>query len=124
MIKNLFCNVTYTGQISLPDFVYFSSCSVKYISCFMLGHLMTSRRLNIWKIKIRTDTTLYSKFDEASCSWKQRDLAAELESDLQDIVDWGKKWLVYLKTGKTQIVSFDPSNNTGATDMTVYGCIL
>ena len=86
---------------------------------------MTSRRLNIWKIKIRTDdTTLYSKFDEASCSWKQLDLAAELESDIQDIVEWGKKWLVDFNTGKTQIVSFHPSNNTVATDMKVDGCVL
>ena len=27
-------------------------CSVKCVSCFMLTHLMTSRHLNIWKVKI------------------------------------------------------------------------
>ena len=39
-------------------------------------------------------------------------LASELESDLQDIVDWGRKWLVDFNPGKTQLVSFDQSNNT------------
>ena len=52
LIKKLFCNVTYTGQISLPDCVYFPSYSIKCVSCFMFRHLMTSWHLNIWKIKI------------------------------------------------------------------------
>ena len=37
------------------------------------------------------DTTLYSKSDQASDLWQQLELATELESDLRDIVDWGKK---------------------------------
>ena len=37
------------------------------------------------------DTTLYSKCDQASDLWQQLELASELESDLQDMVDWGKK---------------------------------
>ena len=41
-------------------------------------------------------------------------LASKLESDLWDTVDWGKKWLVDFNAGKTQLVSFDWSNNTGA----------
>ena len=36
------------------------------------------------------DTTLYSKCDQASDLWQQLELASELESDLQDTVDWGK----------------------------------
>ena len=31
-------------------------------------------------------------------------LASELESDLQDIVDWGRKWFVDFNTGKIQLV--------------------
>ena len=57
-------------------------------------------------------------------SWQQLDLAAELESDLKDTVDWGKKWLVDLNAGKIQLVSFDRSNNTGATDMKKDGFVL
>ena len=38
------------------------------------------------------DTTLYSKCDQASDLWQQLELASELESDLQDTVDCGKKW--------------------------------
>ena len=37
------------------------------------------------------DTTLYSKCDQASDMWQQLELASELESDLRDTVDWGKK---------------------------------
>ena len=39
------------------------------------------------------DTTLYSKCDQVSDLWQQRELASELESDLRDTVDWGRKWL-------------------------------
>ena len=45
-------------------------------------------------------------------------MAAELESDLCSTVDWSKKWLVNFKSGKTQLASFDRSNNTGAMDVT------
>ena len=47
---------------------------------------------------------------------QQLELASELESDLQDTVNWGRKWLVDYNAGKTQLVSFDRSNNTGAID--------
>ena len=40
------------------------------------------------------DTTLYYDFDQASDLWQQLELASELESDLGDTVDWGRKWLV------------------------------
>ena len=52
------------------------------------------------------DTTLYSKCDQASDLWQQLELASELESDLQDTVDWGSKWLVNFNAGKTQLVLF------------------
>ena len=51
-------------------------------------------------------------------------MASELESDLQDTVDWGRKWLVDFNAGKTQLVSFDRSNNTGAIDVKMDGSIL
>ena len=53
------------------------------------------------------DTNLYSKYDKASDLWKQLELASELESDLQDTVDWGSKSLVDFNAGKTHLVSFD-----------------
>ena len=70
------------------------------------------------------DTTLYSKCDRASDLRQQLELASELESDLQDMVDWGKKWLVDFNAGKTQLVSFDRSNNNGSIDMKMGGSIL
>ena len=70
------------------------------------------------------DTTLYFKCDQASDLWQQRELVSELESDLQDTVDWGKNWLVDFNTGKTQMVSFDQSNNTGFIDVKMDGSVL
>ena len=43
------------------------------------------------------DTTLYSKCDQLSDLWQQLELASELESDLRDTEDWGRKWLVDFK---------------------------
>ena len=47
------------------------------------------------------DTTLNSKCDQASNLWQQLELVSELEYDLRDTVDWGKKWLVNFNAGKT-----------------------
>ena len=64
------------------------------------------------------------KCDQASDLWQQLELASELESDLQDTVDWGKKWLVDFNAVKTQLVSFDQSNNNASIDVKVDGSIL
>ena len=45
------------------------------------------------------DTTLYSKCNQASDLWQQLELASELESDLRDTGDWGRKWLVDFNAG-------------------------
>ena len=70
------------------------------------------------------DTTLYSKCDRASDLWQQLELASELESDLRDTVDWGKKWLVDFNAGKTELVSFDRSNNNGSINVKIGRSIL
>ena len=70
------------------------------------------------------DTTLYSKCDQAFDLWQQLDLASELESDLRDTADWGRKCLVDFNAGKTQLVSFDWSKNTGAIDAKMDGSVL
>ena len=67
------------------------------------------------------DATLYSKCDQAPDLWQQLELASELESDLRDTFDWGRKWLVDFNAGKTQLVSFDRSSNTGAIDGKMNG---
>ena len=69
------------------------------------------------------DTVLYSKCDQTSDLWQQQELASELESDLRDNVDWGRKWLVDFNAGKIQLVSFDWSNNTGAIHMKMDGSV-
>ena len=56
--------------------------------------------------------------------WQQLELASKLESDLRDTEDWGKKWLVDLNTGKTQLVSFDRSNSNGSIDVKMDGSVL
>ena len=79
----------------------------------------------IWNIAIYADDfTLYSKCDQASDLRQQLELVSELESDLQDTVDWGRKWLVDFNSGKTQLVSFDQSNNSGVLDVKMDGSVL
>ena len=70
------------------------------------------------------DATLYSKCDRASDLWQKLELASELESDLRDTVDLGKKWLVDFNAGKTQLVSFDRSNNNSSIDVKMDGSVL
>ena len=70
------------------------------------------------------DTTLYSKCGQTSDLWQQLELASELESNLRDTVDSGKKWLVDFSAGKTQLVLFDRPNNTGAIDVKMDGSVL
>ena len=66
----------------------------------------------ICKIAIYADdTTIYSSCRKASDQWLQLEMTSELEFDLRDIVDWGKKWLVTFNAGKTQLVSFDNSKS-------------
>ena len=80
---------------------------------------------NICNIAVYADdNTLYSKCDQASDLWQQLELASELESDLQDTVDWDRKWFVDFNAGKTQLVSFDRSKNTGAIDVKMDESVL
>ena len=51
--------------------------------------------------------------------WQQLEFTSELESDLQDTVDWGRKCLVDFNVGKTQLVLFDQSINTGVIGMKI-----
>ena len=70
------------------------------------------------------DTTLYSKCDRASDLWQQLELASKLESDLQDTVDCGNKWLFDFIAGKIQLVSFNRSNNNGSIGVKMNGFVL
>ena len=70
------------------------------------------------------DDTLYSRCDQVSDLWQQLELASELESDLPETVDWGRKQLVDFNAGKTQLVSFDRSYNNGAIDVKMDGSVL
>ena len=51
-------------------------------------------------------------------------MASELESDPRDTLDWGREWLVDFNAGKTQLVLFDRSKNTGAIDVNMDGSVL
>ena len=70
------------------------------------------------------DITFYSRCDQASDLWRQLELASELESDLRDTVDRGRKWLVDFNAGKTQLVSYDRSKNTRAIDVKMDRSVL
>ena len=51
-------------------------------------------------------------------------MASELESDLRDTVDWGKKWLIDFNAGKTQLVLFDQFSSNGSIDVKTDGSVL
>ena len=70
------------------------------------------------------DTTLCYKCDQASDLQEQLELVSELESDLGDTADWGRKQLVDFNAGKTQLISFDWSTKNGAIDVRMDGSIL
>ena len=73
-------------------------------------------------IAIYTDgNTLYPKCDPAFDFWQQFKLSSELESDLRDTVDGGIKWLLNFNAMKTELVSFDSLNYSGAIDKNVGG---
>ena len=66
------------------------------------------------------DTTLYSNCYQSSDLWQQLELASELESDVRDTVDWGRKWLVDFNAGKAHLVSFDQSDNIGLEEKSLF----
>ena len=51
-------------------------------------------------------------------------MAFELESDLLDTVDRGKKWLADFNAGKTKLILLDQSNNTDSIDVKWMGLFL
>ena len=56
--------------------------------------------------------------------WKRLKLVTKLESDLRETLDWGRKWVVDFKAGKTQLVSFERSYNSSAIDVKMDGSVL
>ena len=46
------------------------------------------------------DTNLYSKCDQVSDLWQQLEFTSQLESDLQDTVNWARSGLLILMLGK------------------------
>ena len=69
------------------------------------------------------DTTLYSKCNWASDLWQHLQLDSELELDLCNIVDWGRKWLFDFNAEKFSLKKFNASmhltvrSNCGAIDV-------
>ena len=85
----------------------------------ILGPTLFLLYINDLPDDIICDIAIYAddatKCDQASDLWQQLELASELESDLRETVDWGRKWLVDFSARKTLLILFDRSNNdTGA----------
>ena len=97
-------------------FLFLHFCYYVLMAFLMMLFVILLSKLN--------GTALYSKCDQASDLWQKLESASELESDLRDTVDWGKKWRVDFNAGKTQMVLLDRSNNTGAIDVKMGGSVL
>ena len=93
--------------------------SVLHFSCHTL---MTFLMLSV--ILLSMLMTLLSRCDQTSDLWQQLELPSELECNLWDTVDLGKKWLLDFNAGRTQLVLFDWSDNTGAFDFKKDGSVL
>ena len=63
--------------------------------------------------------TLYADCDQASNLWQHLKLPSELESELQDTVDWGRMWLDFIPR-RTQLISIDWSNNFGGSNVKIF----
>ena len=75
----------------------------------------------ICNIAIYADDT---RWGYTSDLWQLLELASELESDLWDTVECGRKWLVDFNTGKTQLVLFDWYKNSAAIDVKMNGSVI
>ena len=63
----------------------------------------------IYNIAIYADNTnLCCTSDQVSDLQQQLELASEIESDLRDTMDWGRKWLIDLNAEKTQLLNYFP----------------
>ena len=58
------------------------------------------------------------------CGYNLNWISSELAYDLQKSVDWVKKWSIDFNAVKTQLVSFDRSNNNGSIDVKMDGSFL
>ena len=56
--------------------------------------------------------------------WSVATTRSGFRTYMWDTVDCGRKWLVAFSTGKTQLVPFDQSVNTGAIDVKMDGSVL
>ena len=90
----------------------------------ILGPTLFLLHINDLPDDVICNTGLYSKCDQASDLWQQLESASELESDLQDTVDWGRKWLFYFNAAKTKLVLFDLSKKICAIDVEMNGSVL
>ena len=88
------------------------------------GSILGLTLLLLYINDLADDTTVYSTCDQASDLWQQLELPSELEFDLRDAVNRGRKWLVDFNAGKTQLVWFDRSNNSDTIDMKMDGFFL
>ena len=70
------------------------------------------------------DTTLYSKCDPASDLWQKLELATEIESDVRDTADWGKKRLVDFNAGKAQLILLHWPSKNSFIDLKMDGSVI
>jgi len=53
------------------------------------------------------DTTIYSCLGKSHTVFDKVELAADLESDLRTVTEWGDKWLVTFNSSKTKLLSIN-----------------
>ena len=67
------------------------------------------------------DTTLYSCLEKSGSLFEAVELAGSLQRDLDDIVEWGDKWLVSFNSGKTKLLSVNRYHHPNLCEMEMSG---
>ena len=71
-----------------------------------------------------TLSPLSPKCKQVTDLWQQLELELVNEYDLEETVDWGRKWLADFNAGNTQFVPFDWSNNSDNIDVKINWSVL
>ena len=98
--------------------------SILYPTLFLLYTNDTTYYVIFDISKYADDAILYCKCEQISDLRQQPQLVSELESGERGTVDWGWMQLVQFSAGKTQLVSFDQSNTSGAIDVKMMDLLL
>ena len=98
--------------------VHHKLCHMRYVPLVVIEN----RFIVLFKLTISLQTSNVMAHKKTDCLYNL--YASELESDLRDTVEWGRKRHVDFSNGNTQLILFEWSNNLGGIDVKMDRSIL